>query len=66
MLGTLLTPAAWIRDFVQKHPSYKQDSVVSADINYDLLTKLDQIAKGELKPVGLLEKLPAPFKSTHN
>ncbi|KAF8348383.1 glutamate-cysteine ligase catalytic subunit [Amanita rubescens] len=35
--GELQTPATWIRDFVRSHPSYKFDSVVSQEINYDLL-----------------------------
>lgn len=41
--GELLTTAKWIREFVQKHPDYKQDSVVSEKINYDLLTTANRI-----------------------
>jgi glutamate--cysteine ligase catalytic subunit len=37
--GEFKTNARWIRDFVMKHPSYKKDSVVSEEINYDLLKK---------------------------
>ncbi len=39
--GELQTPATWIRDFVRSHPSYKFDSVVSQEINYDLLKAVD-------------------------
>lgn len=41
--GTLLTPATWIRKFVQSHPEYRKDSVVSQVINYDLLLAVDEM-----------------------
>jgi glutamate--cysteine ligase catalytic subunit len=41
--GSLKTPASWIRDFVRSHPGYKYDSVVSQEINYDLLVAVDQM-----------------------
>ncbi|CAF1077577.1 unnamed protein product [Rotaria sordida] len=44
--GTLLTNASWIRQFVLSHPSYKQDSIVSQEIQYDLVWKMQQIANG--------------------
>lgn len=42
-LGSLLTPATWIRNFVRAHPDYKHDSVVSAEINYDLMVAVDEM-----------------------
>uniref|UniRef100_A0A4W4H9J0 Glutamate--cysteine ligase n=1 Tax=Electrophorus electricus TaxID=8005 RepID=A0A4W4H9J0_ELEEL len=45
--GELMTMAKWMREFVAKHPQYKQDSVITNKINYDLLQKCDRIAKGE-------------------
>ncbi|CAF1401918.1 unnamed protein product [Rotaria sordida] len=42
--GTLLTNASWIRKFILSHPSYKQDSVISEEIQYDLIWKMVQIA----------------------
>ncbi|KAF6731493.1 Glutamate--cysteine ligase catalytic subunit [Oryzias melastigma] len=45
--GELMTMAKWMREFVAKHPHYKQDSVVTDKINYDLMKKCDRIAKGE-------------------
>jgi glutamate--cysteine ligase catalytic subunit len=48
--GRLITCAAWMRRFVQQHPAYKQDSVVSQEINYDLCRAMEKITKGELRP----------------
>lgn len=44
--GELLTPATWMRNFVRSHPAYKQDSVVSDEIAYDLLTACKEIGEG--------------------
>ncbi|KOS15212.1 glutamate-cysteine ligase catalytic subunit [Malassezia pachydermatis] len=52
--GRLLTAASYIRQFVQSHPSYRHDSVVSDEINYDLLRTLDKIERGELDAPGFL------------
>jgi glutamate--cysteine ligase catalytic subunit len=41
--GSLQTPATWIRNFVRSHPDYKYDSVVSQEINYDLLVAVDEM-----------------------
>lgn len=45
--GELMTMAKWMREFVAKHPEYKQDSVISDKINYDLIQQCDRISKGE-------------------
>jgi len=42
-LGTLVTPAAWLRKFIVNHPAYKHDSVVSDEINYDLVRAVDEV-----------------------
>ncbi|XP_041108065.1 glutamate--cysteine ligase catalytic subunit-like isoform X2 [Polyodon spathula] len=42
--GELMTMARWMREFVANHPEYKQDSVITDKINYDLIVKCDQIA----------------------
>ncbi|KAF7315399.1 Glutamate-cysteine ligase catalytic subunit [Mycena indigotica] len=52
--GSLLTPATWIRNFVRAHPAYKQDSVVNAEINYDLIVAIDEIERGVRKAEDLL------------
>mmetsp|Transcript_116127 Transcript_116127/g.375233 ORF Transcript_116127/g.375233 Transcript_116127/m.375233 type:complete len:678 (-) Transcript_116127:161-2194(-) len=44
--GELLTPAAWMRRFVREHPEYKQDSVVSQGVAYDLMVACDEIGRG--------------------
>uniref|UniRef100_A0A8C3G720 Glutamate--cysteine ligase n=1 Tax=Cyclopterus lumpus TaxID=8103 RepID=A0A8C3G720_CYCLU len=45
--GELMTMAKWMREFVAQHPQYKQDSILTDKINYDLFKKCDRIAKGE-------------------
>lgn len=52
--GELMTTARWMREFVQSHPDYKQDSVVSDLICYDLMTTCHKITSGELKCPKLL------------
>lgn len=47
--GTLWTGARWIREFVAKHPGYKQDSVVSEETCYDLVKAVDEMAVKEGK-----------------
>ena len=42
--GVLKTPASWIRNFVMNHESYKQDSIVNGEINYDLMWKIYQMS----------------------
>ncbi|KAI0633570.1 glutamate-cysteine ligase catalytic subunit [Trametes polyzona] len=44
--GSLRTAASWIREFVRSHPAYKFDSVVSQEINYDLMVAVDEIERG--------------------
>lgn len=45
--GTYWTAAKWIRHFVQNHPQYGQDSVVSEAITYDLVKAAEQITREE-------------------
>ena len=51
--GQLWTGAKWIRDFVRKHGEYKSDSVVSAEIEYDLLKAVEEITRQEGKGRGI-------------
>lgn len=37
-----------MRRFVALHPDYKQDSIVSETICYDLMNTFDRITRGEL------------------
>lgn len=46
-MGKLKTPAVWMRDFVRNHKDYKQDSVVTQSIAYDLIKACDAIGRGE-------------------
>lgn len=43
--GELQTAAKWIRDYVENHPSYRHDSVIPEDLNYDLLKVLLEIGE---------------------
>ncbi|KAF7977807.1 hypothetical protein HWV62_2725 [Athelia sp. TMB] len=52
--GSLQTPATWIRNFIRSHPKYKFDSVVSEEINYDLVVAVDEIVKGTRRDSSLL------------
>lgn len=45
--GELWTGARWIRHFVRTHPDYKKDSVVSDEIEYDLLKEVERITVSE-------------------
>ncbi|XAO27737.1 hypothetical protein I312_106598 [Cryptococcus bacillisporus CA1280] len=44
--GDLVTPATWIRRFITSHPTYKKDSIVNDEINYDLVKAVDEIERG--------------------
>ncbi|CAG8850597.1 22912_t:CDS:2, partial [Racocetra persica] len=46
--GKIQTTATWIRNFVQSHPKYNNDSVVSQEINYDLVKMVEKIQKGQV------------------
>lgn len=47
--GEFITNAKYIRNFIQNHPKYNFDSVVSEEINYDLLVNLNEITDGKIK-----------------
>lgn len=42
--GELMTVARWMREFIGSHPDYKQDSVITDEMNYSLILKCNQIA----------------------
>jgi len=48
--GKLCTDAKYIRNFVLNHNEYKQDSIVSELISYDLVNHLLDIQSSNLKP----------------
>lgn len=52
--GSLVTTATWMRKFVQSHPDYKHDSVITEKINFDLIKALDEIERGQRKEPTLL------------
>ncbi|XP_042213993.1 glutamate--cysteine ligase catalytic subunit-like isoform X1 [Homarus americanus] len=56
--GTAKTTAAWMRNFVTSHPEYKQDSVVSDGIAYDLIIASSEITQGKQECKELLGGTP--------
>ncbi|KAJ8034867.1 Glutamate--cysteine ligase catalytic subunit [Holothuria leucospilota] len=48
--GRVNTTAGWIRGFVENHPDYKHDSVISERINYDLVKLFRDISDGTVIP----------------
>lgn len=51
--GQLSTAASWMRNFVLNHPEYKQDSVVTESINYDLITEILKIQNDNVLPASM-------------
>lgn len=47
-IGTRMTNATWIRNFVLNHPLYKHDSVVGHEINFDLMEKITKLDPEEM------------------
>ena len=52
--GSLMTPASWIRKFVKNHDHYKHDSVITKEINYDLMWAIYRISNEQMKCEDLL------------
>merc|ERR1712224_783785 len=52
--GELITPAAWMRNFVRNHPTYKNNSNVNDEIAYDLMIACRDIGLGKLHVPELL------------
>lgn len=52
--GELLTTAAWLRKEVMSHPNYRHDAVITEEINYDLLKKIQSIVSNEISCPELL------------
>ncbi|XP_057665579.1 glutamate--cysteine ligase catalytic subunit-like [Diorhabda carinulata] len=55
--GELFTTAAWMRKFVTDHPKYRYDSIITEEINYDLLVMMQKIQNGEVTCPELLGDL---------
>ncbi|KAK4645458.1 glutamate--cysteine ligase [Podospora bellae-mahoneyi] len=50
--GELWTAARWIREFVKGHEGYRRDSVVSEEVNKDLVGNVIEIGEREAKGKG--------------
>ncbi|OAV88455.1 hypothetical protein PTTG_08013 [Puccinia triticina 1-1 BBBD Race 1] len=62
--GRLMTTASYIRKFVQEHPAYQRDSVVTSEINYDLICRIKAIEAGKYKAEELIG--PGYYSSPHH
>ena len=60
-MGKLRTNARFMRDYIRSHPDYKQDSIISEKIQYDLLEVIRKLQKDEKK---FLQTLKVPEKWT--
>lgn len=47
--GECKTLARWIREFMMNHPDYKSNSIITHNMNYDLITKLIDIKDRKLE-----------------
>ena len=56
--GELLTPAAWMRDFIQHHEDYAGDSIVPESTAHDLLQACAAIGEGRRQEPTLVGKHP--------
>ncbi|XP_071531560.1 glutamate--cysteine ligase catalytic subunit isoform X4 [Panulirus ornatus] len=56
--GTAMTTATWMRNFIMSHPEYKQDSVVTDGIAYDLIIAASEITQGKQECKELLGGTP--------
>jgi len=48
------TGARFLRDFVQAHPEYKQDSIVSAEMIFDLSKMVANLEEPDSEPRQIL------------
>lgn len=52
--GKLMTTATYIRRFIHDHPAYQHDSLISSELNYDLVCRVREIEMGKYKAEELL------------
>uniref|UniRef100_A0A6A7G5Y0 Glutamate--cysteine ligase n=2 Tax=Hirondellea gigas TaxID=1518452 RepID=A0A6A7G5Y0_9CRUS len=57
--GELMTQAQWLRRFVQLHPDYKKDSIISEEVCRDILDAQRRITHGDLVVPQLLGQYSA-------
>lgn len=63
--GELMTTAMWIRHFLTSHPAYKQDSVVTEEMTYDLVKRMQEISEGVAPCLELTGKLVSKTPETY-
>ena len=55
--GKLMTAASWLRKYVDQHPLYKHDSLLSPELVYELMNTLNEIQAGHVEVTQLLGAL---------
>jgi glutamate--cysteine ligase catalytic subunit len=63
--GELMTTATWIRHFLTSHPLYKQDSVVTEEMTFDLIQRMREISEGTSPCPELTGKLLSKTPETY-
>ena len=63
--GELMTTAAWVRQFLTSHPTYKQDSVVNEEMTFDLIKRMQEISEGVAPCPELTGKLASKTPDTY-
>jgi len=67
--GKLKTLARWQRDFVDKHPGYTHNSILSREVINDMLIQLHRIESGQVVDehfAKIFPDLEAPVKNEPN
>ena len=60
-----MTTAMWIRHFLTSHPLYKQDSVVTEEMTFDLIKRMQDISEGVAPCPELTGKLISKTPDTY-
>ena len=60
-----MTAASWIRKQILTHPDYKQDSVVSNKVNYDLIQLMKGVSEGTVPCPELIGSLASKTPKTY-
>lgn len=60
-----MTAAGWMRKQILAHPDYKQDSIVSDKVNYDLMLLMKKVSEGTVPCPDLIGSLSSKTPKTY-
>lgn len=60
-----MTTASWIRAFLTSHTAYRQNSVVTEEMTYDLIKRMQEISEGVAPSPELTGKLVSKTPETY-